>query len=55
MMRSMWLAGGVWVLAFAVGLSGLPGAAVSTGAGWLMDSGHVTVVGPVADVVRESL
>lgn len=45
----------VVVVAFGLGMAGLPGDAVSAAATWLMDSGHVSVGAPVADAVRQAL
>jgi hypothetical protein len=45
----------VFVTAFLVGTSGAPGQAVAAAAGWLAAHGHVELVGPVGDAVREML
>ncbi|MEZ4237808.1 MAG: hypothetical protein R3F59_17010 [Myxococcota bacterium] len=45
----------VVVIAFAIGATGAPGKAAAVAAGWLADRGHVTLVGPVGEAVREAL
>lgn len=45
----------VIVAAFLVGTSGAPGQAVAAAAGWLASNGHVKLVGPVGEAVREML
>lgn len=39
-------------LAFAVGVSGAPGLAVSAATGWLADTGRVDLDSPVGEAVR---
>jgi hypothetical protein len=45
----------VLVVAFLVGVSGAPGHVIAAAAGWLTSSGHVQLVGPVGEAVREAL
>jgi hypothetical protein len=51
----MAMAATVTVIAFGLGMAGVPGDAVSAAATWLVDSGHVTVAAPVSDAVRQAL
>lgn len=54
-MRAMLLGVGIALVAFVVGISGLPGAVVSTTAVWLEDNGSLELHGPVGDAVKQAL
>ena len=54
-MRALLVGLGIVVGAFAVGVSGLPGFAMSTAATWLQDNGRLELHGPVGDAVKQAL
>jgi hypothetical protein len=54
-MRKLVIGAVAVAIAFVVGATGAPGQAAAAAATWLAERGHVTLVGPVGDAVREAL
>lgn len=54
-MRKLMIGAAAAAIAFGIGATGAPGHVLAAAATWLAENGHVTLVGPVGEAVRQAL